>query len=145
MTTFVRDHLRDTVKGDGDRMRWYPWHSASYRFDHIMSVVNLAERIARGEDADVDTVRVAALFHDVAKFEVKQEKHAEEGAWVAEKYLDEQGYPDAFVDRVCRIVKDHTRDLEEDDLPLDLGQLLQGTPEVSRSNPVIQRHHGSTP
>jgi uncharacterized protein len=118
MTEFVQSHLQDTVKGDGDRMRWYPWHSAGYRFDHITSVVNLAERIARGEGADVDVVRVGALFHDVAKFEVKQEKHAEEGAWVAEKYLQDQGYPDRFVDRVADVIKQHTEDLDED-LPLE--------------------------
>ncbi len=68
MERFVREYLVASVESedDGGRMRWYPWHSAEYRFNHIRNVVEIAERIAREEGADVDVVRVAALFHDVA-------------------------------------------------------------------------------
>ncbi|MFP4632889.1 MAG: HD domain-containing protein [Halobacteriota archaeon] len=124
MAEFVRDHLEDTVRKDGDRMRWYPWHAGDYRFDHTIGVVDLAERIARGEGADVDVVRVAALFHDVAKFEVKQERHAEEGAWVAQKYLSREGYPEGFVDRVARVIREHTDDMH-DEMPLESKVLIE--------------------
>ena len=38
-------------------------------FDHILRVVNLAERIARQEGADVLIVRAAALLHDLGRAE----------------------------------------------------------------------------
>lgn len=124
MAEYVQANLDETVRGDGDRMRWYPWHSPEYRFDHIISVVDLADRIAREEDADVDIVRVAALFHDVAKFEVEQEKHAEEGAWIAQKYLSRNGYSDKFIDRVAHVIRDHTNDIG-DDIPLESKVLIE--------------------
>ncbi len=124
MAEFVEEHLEDTVRKDGDRMRWYPWHSGDYRFDHTIGVVDLAEEIARGEDADVDIVRVAALFHDVAKFEVNQEKHAEEGAWIAQKYLSRHGYPESFIDDVAEVIKHHTDEMH-DDMPLESKVLIE--------------------
>jgi len=124
MAEYVRDHLHDTVARDGDRMRWYPWHSAEYRYRHLIGVVDLAERIAREEGADVDVVRVAGVFHDAAKFEVKQEKHAEEGAWVAQKYLSREGYPEPFIERVAKAIRDHTTELH-DDMPLESVVLIE--------------------
>ncbi|MFB6283352.1 MAG: HD domain-containing protein [Halobacteria archaeon] len=124
MKEHVRHYLSESVKRDGDRMRWYPWHSSEYRFDHTMGVVNLAERLARSEGGNVDVVRVAALFHDVAKFEVTQEKHADEGAWVARKYLSNHGYTDEFIDTVSRVIKDHTRNIQEE-MPLESKLLIE--------------------
>ena len=111
MQEFVYDYLAASVEKeeDGGRMRWYPWHSAEYRFNHIMNVVSLAARIARREGADVDVVRVAALFHDIAKLDADQEVHAEEGARVARQYLETHvDFPASFVDRVCQSITDHS-------------------------------------
>jgi len=124
MAEYVREHLRDTVRRNGDRMRWYPWHSANYRYRHMIGVVDLAERIARHEDADVNVVRVAAIFHDAAKFEVKQEKHADEGAWIAQKYLSRKGYSEPFIDLVARVIRDHTSELS-DEMPMESKVLME--------------------
>ena len=90
MKSFVYDYLQASVNNEdeGGRMRWYPWHSADYRYNHTLNVMELAAEIAEAEDADVDIVQVAALFHDVAKLDADQEVHAEEGARVAREYLD---------------------------------------------------------
>ena len=50
MEDFVYDYLSASVQAedDGGRMRWYPWHSAEYRFNHILNVVDLAEGGAAG-------------------------------------------------------------------------------------------------
>jgi len=124
MAEYVREHLHDTVRENGDRMRWYPWHSAEYRYRHLIGVVDLAERIAREEGADVSIVRVAGVFHDAAKFQVKQEKHAEEGAWIAQKYLSRNGFPDSFIDRVARVIRDHTEGVD-DDMPIESKVLIE--------------------
>ena len=111
MQTFVRDYLTASVENEeeGGRMRWYPWHSAEYRYNHIRNVVALATKLARAEGANADITRVAALFHDIAKLEVEQDVHAEEGARIAREYLTTQcEYPQSFVDQVCESVADHS-------------------------------------
>ncbi|MFB6174278.1 MAG: HD domain-containing protein, partial [Halobacteriales archaeon] len=111
MKAFVSEYLTASVENEdaGGRMRWYPWHSADYRFNHSLNVVELATEIAEREGADVDVVRVAALFHDVAKLEADQDAHAAEGARVAREYLESHGeFPESFVDRVCDVVESHS-------------------------------------
>ncbi|MFB6229134.1 MAG: HD domain-containing protein [Halobacteriales archaeon] len=128
MAAFVREYLEASVgnEDDGGRMRWYPWHSATYRFNHILNVVDLAEEIARKEGADVDVVRVAALFHDVAKLEAEQDAHAEAGANVARKYLESHGeFPGSFVDRVCRLIKNHSYQGPVTDLSVEAQCLIE--------------------
>ncbi|QSG09112.1 HD domain-containing protein [Halapricum desulfuricans] len=128
MKQFVRDYLTASVESEeeGGRMRWYPWHSATYRFNHIMNVVELAEEIARREGADVDVTRVAALFHDVAKLEAEQDRHAEVGAKIAKEYLTTHGdYPQSFVEQVVDAVRDHSYQGELTDLPLETQCLIE--------------------
>ena len=128
MKGFVRDYLAASVESedDGGRMRWYPWHSAEYRFNHILNVVDLAADIARKEGADVDVVRVAAVFHDVAKLEAEQEVHAEAGARVAREYLGSRGnYPESFIEEVCSTVVDHSYTGDLADVPLESQCLIE--------------------
>ncbi|SNR24130.1 HD domain-containing protein [Halorubrum vacuolatum] len=125
---FVRDYLAASVENedDGGRMRWYPWHSAEYRFNHILNVVALATKIAEAEGADVDVVRVAAVFHDVSKLEADQEVHAEAGARVAREYLRSRtNYPESFIEEVCAAIVDHSYTGELDDVPLESRCLIE--------------------
>jgi uncharacterized protein len=128
MMRFVEDYLSASVENedDGGRMRWYPWHSAEYRFNHIINVVDLATEIAQREGADVDVVRVAALFHDIAKLEAEQEVHAEEGARVAREYLGTHGdFPQSFVEQVCQVVADHSYQGPLEDVSLETRCLIE--------------------
>ncbi|NIS34485.1 MAG: HD domain-containing protein, partial [Actinobacteria bacterium] len=128
MEQFVREYLAASVANeeDGGRMRWYPWHSADYRFNHILNVVELAGRIAEREGADVDVVRVAALFHDVAKLEVDQDVHAEAGARVAREYLESHAdFPESFIDRVCTVIENHSYQGPVTDLSLEAQCLIE--------------------
>ena len=128
MKDFVKEYLVASVENeeDGGRMRWYPWHSATYRFNHIVNVVELATEISEREGADVDVVRVAALFHDVAKLEADQDIHAEEGSRIAREYLSSHGdFPDSFIDRVCQAIDDHSYQGELTDLSLEAQCLIE--------------------
>jgi uncharacterized protein len=128
MKAFVHDYLEASVENEeeGGRMRWYPWHSAAYRFNHIMNVVELATDIAEVEGANVDVTRVAALFHDIAKLEADQDVHAEEGARIAREYLTRHDdYPQSFVDEVCAAVRDHSYQGDLNDLPLETQCLIE--------------------
>ena len=128
MKQFVHDYLEASVENEeqGGRMRWYPWHSAEYRFNHILNVADLATHIARKEGAIVDVTRVAALFHDIAKLEADQDVHAEEGARVAREYLETQGdYPASFVDEVCAAITDHSYQGDLSDVSLETRCLME--------------------
>jgi uncharacterized protein len=128
MEQFVRDYLRASVENEeeGGRMRWYPWHSAEYRFNHILNVADLATHIARKEGANEDVTRVAALFHDIAKLEADQDVHAEEGARVAREYLETHGdYPASFVDEVCAAITDHSYQGDLSDVSLETRCLME--------------------
>jgi uncharacterized protein len=128
MEEFVREYLTASVEAEeeGGRMRWYPWHSAEYRFNHIRNVVELAAEIARAEGADEDVVRVAALFHDIAKLEAEQDAHAEEGARVAREYLESHtDLPESFIEEVCRCVEDHSYQGDVTDLALETQCLIE--------------------
>ena len=128
MKSFVYDYLQASVNNEdeGGRMRWYPWHSADYRFNHTLNVMSLAEKIAREEGADPDIVRVAALFHDVAKLDADQDVHAEEGARVAREYLQTRGdYAESFVERVCRAIEQHANQGSVDELDPETRTLIE--------------------
>ncbi|PSQ61756.1 MAG: phosphohydrolase [Halobacteriales archaeon SW_8_66_22] len=119
MERFVHDYLAASVanEDEGGRMRWYPWHSAEYRYNHIRNVVDLAAEIANEE---------GALFHDIAKLEVDQDVHAEEGARIAREYLETQAeYPRSFVDQVCRSVREHSYQGNIEDLALETQCLIE--------------------
>ena len=128
MEQFVYDYLAASVQSedDGGRMRWYPWHSADYRFNHIKNVVDLAREIAAKEGADLDVVTVAAVFHDVSKLEAPQDIHAEEGASVAREYLTSRcDYPQSFVEEVCAAIEAHSHQGSLADLPLETQCLIE--------------------
>jgi len=128
MKRFVHDYLEASVENEeqGGRMRWYPWHSAEYRFNHILNVADLATHIAREEGANADVARVAALFHDIAKLEADQDAHAEEGARVAREYLETRGdYPASFVDEVCAAITDHSYQGDLSDVSLETRCLME--------------------
>ncbi len=128
MKQFVYEYLKASVEREheGGRMRWYPWHSADYRFNHIQNVIALGTEIARKEGADVDVTRVAAVFHDVAKLEVDQEVHAEEGARIAREYLStHEEFPASFVDAVCRAIRQHSYQGPLQDLALETQALVE--------------------
>jgi uncharacterized protein len=129
MEQFVHEYLQASVgnEDEGGRMRWYPWHSAEYRFNHTMNVVDLAADIAEAEGANVAVVEVAALFHDVAKLDADQDAHAEEGARVAREYLTSHGeFPESFVDEVCRSVENHSYQGDITELSLETQSLIEG-------------------
>ncbi|QLG50790.1 HD domain-containing protein [Natrinema halophilum] len=128
MKGFVFEYLAASVEkeDEGGRMRWYPWHSAEYRHNHILNVVSLATEIAEKEGADTDVTRVAALFHDVAKLETDQELHAEAGARVAREYLESHGeYPESFIKQVSRAVEHHSYQSDLTDLALETQCLIE--------------------
>jgi uncharacterized protein len=77
---------------------------------HVERVYNLAVRIAKEENADLDVVKAAALLHDVARTmedEGQIVDHALEGAKIAKKILIEVGFPKEKAAKVLHCIEVH--------------------------------------
>jgi len=89
----------------------YEANGTSHRLDHVERVLRLAERLAREEGADPEVVRVAALLHDIGRGEEARTRgricHAEYGAELARRILEEEGLPRDFIERVVRAIRRH--------------------------------------
>jgi len=77
---------------------------------HVERVYNMAVRIGMEENADLDVIKAAALLHDVARAmedEGKIEDHAEEGAKMSRRILEEVDFPRQKVDKAIHCIEAH--------------------------------------
>ena len=76
-------------------------------FDHVLRVLNLAERIARAENADPHILRAAVLLHDVDRrqAEAADVDHAIVAARRAQEIL--AGHPSPRVKKVVQAIAAH--------------------------------------
>ena len=69
---------------------------------HTLRVLHLAERLAQSEGADLQTVQLAALLHDVDDRKLSPQTHANQGN--ARAFLQSQGMESQKIDEICRII-----------------------------------------
>jgi len=82
----------------------------SHAFDHTQRVYNLALKLAKGENVDLDIIRASALLHDVAREKEDKKEiecHAEHGAEMAEKILRKMNFPEEKIEKVCYAIRVH--------------------------------------
>ncbi len=77
----------------------------NYRWEHVTTVVTLANKLAAMTGADAEVVEAAAWLHDVRK-EAK-EKHPQEGAKFARKFLPKTDFPPQKIEAVAQAIEDH--------------------------------------
>lgn len=75
---------------------------SGHDFFHTLRVFKIATHIAEEENADLKTVQLAALLHDVDDRKISPETHAEKNN--ARRFLAENGVDDAKIDEICRII-----------------------------------------
>ncbi len=85
-----------------DARALYDGAEAAHAFDHVLRVLALAERIAAAEGADLPTVRMATLLHDIAR---QEPDHHLRGAERARTLL--AGWPAEQVDAICHAIEAH--------------------------------------
>lgn len=76
-------------------------------FDHVMDVMEAAERIGKSEglsEEDMELLRVAVLFHD-SGFLVNPKGHEEIGCDMAEKELPDFGYVKYEIAKICGMIR----------------------------------------
>jgi len=77
---------------------------------HVERVYTLGESLANAEEADIETVRLAALLHDIgrkAEDEGRIDNHAEWGAETAAGILDREGYSTDRIAAVSHCIRAH--------------------------------------
>ncbi len=84
------DFARDIFAGD----------SSGHDFHHTMRVHDLARTICSGEGGDMDTVRLAALLHDVDD----RKLFGDNGYANARRFMDSRGIGPDMQDLVCHII-----------------------------------------
>jgi uncharacterized protein len=83
--------------------------SGSHGYDHILRVTRLCELLGAREDANMDILLPAALFHDIAR-PLEEETglpHEVEGARIAESFLRKVDYDEALIHGVTHAIGTH--------------------------------------
>lgn len=75
---------------------------SGHDFFHTLRVYKMAERIAKQENADLMTVRLAALLHDVD--DIKLSPGTYENKERAAGFLREQGVSEEMIKNICNII-----------------------------------------
>jgi len=82
----------------------------SHSFDHTERVYNIAMHLAKKEKVDLDILQAACLLHDIARMKEDNKEcccHAEEGAIMAKKVLEETSFPKEKIDKVTYAIRIH--------------------------------------
>jgi len=97
------DKLRESIQTNYEP-------GGSHAFDHTKRVYNLALRLAKGKQLDLDVIRAATLLHDISRLKEDNgevECHADHGAEMARMILEKTDFPKSKIDLVCYAIKVH--------------------------------------
>jgi hypothetical protein len=125
IVSFVRGYIIRTAQLHGHQNALY---RANARWMHTLNVLKNVELIADGEKSSQESCeicRVAALFHDIDHYTVQNEYHAARGAETTTRFLTKEGYDPLFIKRVAAAVRDHDRDLnDEEPIPEQVARIV---------------------
>ncbi len=85
---------------------WYP-DDPVHGFDHVLRVVQMAERLAKIEGANLEIVRAAALLHDVQPEETERENHHHASANFARRILQAENWTEQDILAVEHCIRAH--------------------------------------
>ena len=77
---------------------------SGHDYFHTLRVFKMATRIAEGEGADIETVQLAALLHDVDDRKISPDTY--EGQNNAREFLGASGIGKAKTERICEIIRE---------------------------------------
>ncbi len=102
---YVRGYYEKTAPQD--RYAFHPWSSPEFKLAHVLRELRYSMMLASTREANLDTVSLAAILHDLAAYAAERRDHAIAGSKVAEDYLRKEDYPDALTRDVVRAIAVH--------------------------------------
>ena len=90
----IQKHLADLCKDD--RVKY-----------HINPVVEIAKRMAKDLDADIEIVEIAAYMHDITKITGERKDHHITGAIYTQEFLKNYNIEEDKVNRIMDCIKSH--------------------------------------
>lgn len=100
------------------------------RMDHTKRVYKWMLKLYNGykdkDLVDIDSLKIATIFHDSGYTEIERKNHALVGADICRKYLLEHDYPSDKIDFICNLIKLHSDKYRlMDDIPIELILLIE--------------------
>jgi len=85
---------------------------AAHQIDHVERVYNNCLKLAKGENIDLEVLKLAALLHDIARVEEDKDHsgktdHALLGAKQAEAILKDFGFPENKIEKIKECIISH--------------------------------------
>ena len=75
--------------------------------NHLIPVLNYSKKLAEGKDIDLESVKIAALLHDMGSIIYGRKNHHITGAEIAEKKLIEFNYPENKILLIKNCILNH--------------------------------------
>ncbi len=126
MFRYVREMLAeyDSHAGEAERKIKYSRFEHTRRVYHWM--LKLYEALEDKQSVDIDSLKVAAIFHDIGYGSSGDEPHAEAGARICREYLEGQGYEQEQIDFICKLIAGHSDKKQmQSDIPVELVLLME--------------------
>jgi uncharacterized protein len=94
-----------------EAQKYFQDASGCHAWDHTERVLALSTRIGKKENADLEIIELAAILHDICKPEEMKLKgqicHAEKGAMIAKKILEEHSILKETISAVVHCIETH--------------------------------------
>lgn len=111
VSIFTQNYLEKSYRKRKDKTRLNRFLLGyEYRWAHTLRVAQFGRMIAEGESADLESVVVACLMHDIAWFNVNDKnnrEHGNIGAELVRPYLDTLGYTQDQIKNICYSIASH--------------------------------------
>ena len=124
----------------------HPWSLPEYRISHTLLVLKNSLRLARNRKVNLDVVALSAILHDIATFSSERKEHAEEGAKIAQQYLQKHGYREDLIQEVVHSIRVHAGPLVFSPRT-DEAKILQDADTLDKVGPMsittLLLHYGS--
>lgn len=83
-----------------------------HNMEHTMRVYNMAVHLAKGENVNLEVIKLAALLHDIGGQKEIQDKsgktdHAVVGAQMAKSILEDLGFSTGKINHICDCIISH--------------------------------------
>lgn len=86
-------------------------YARNYRYEHCVRVYKIACELCEHEKFDGTVLKLAALLHDIGKFDVQTEaEHGKMSAQIARIFLNECKADDDLIEMVCECIEAHVDD-----------------------------------